>query len=325
MPSSRKRQMDSAGGAPGSRSPGRRAPVRRSVGHAALPCSTWPVAARMIDVLVGVGAGELGDQPALVQHEHAVGHAQHLGQLGGDHQHGDALGDQLGEQPVHLGLGADVDAAGRLVDDQQRRAGARATWPARPSAGCRPRASTPGWTGGRTSAAAGRPTSARELALGAARDEPEPLQPAAARPGRRCGRSTGPSPGPAGGGPRARSPMPAAIAALGEPRPERGRRRPDRAGVAPVDAEDRPGHLAAAGADQPGQGDDLAARGPSNETSVNTPSRVSRSTASTILPGAPRPSGTARRGRGRPSTRMMDCRWSSRPIGPGRARTRRRA
>ena len=30
--------------------------------------------------------------------------------------------DQLVEQPVHLGLGADVDAAGRLVDDQQRRA-----------------------------------------------------------------------------------------------------------------------------------------------------------------------------------------------------------
>ena len=32
---------------------------------------------------------------------------------------GDALAGELGEQPVHLGLGADVDAAGGLVDDQQ--------------------------------------------------------------------------------------------------------------------------------------------------------------------------------------------------------------
>ena len=30
---------------------------------------------------------------------------------------------QLGEQVVHLGLGADVDAAGRLVDQQHPRAG----------------------------------------------------------------------------------------------------------------------------------------------------------------------------------------------------------
>ena len=60
--------------------------------------------------------------------EDAVGHAEHLGQLGGDHQDRDALPGELGEQPVHLGLGADVDAAGRLVDDQQPRARWPATW-----------------------------------------------------------------------------------------------------------------------------------------------------------------------------------------------------
>ena len=48
------------------------------------------------------------------------------------------------EQPVHLGLRADVDAARRLVDDQQRRPPRRATSRARPSAGCRPRASVIG-------------------------------------------------------------------------------------------------------------------------------------------------------------------------------------
>ena len=80
----------------------------------------------------------------------AVGHAEHLGQLRRDHQHRHALAGELGEQPVHLGLRADVDPARRLVDDQQRRAAARATSPARPSAGCRPRASRPGSSAGRT-------------------------------------------------------------------------------------------------------------------------------------------------------------------------------
>ena len=35
---------------------------------------------------VGLLAGELGGDPALVHDQHAVGHAEHLGQLGGDHQ-----------------------------------------------------------------------------------------------------------------------------------------------------------------------------------------------------------------------------------------------
>ena len=54
------------------------------------PPPTWPVAARMTRLLVGLGAGELAGQPALVHDEHAVGHAEHLGQLARDHQDRDA-------------------------------------------------------------------------------------------------------------------------------------------------------------------------------------------------------------------------------------------
>ena len=67
----------------------------------------------------GLVAGDVGGEPALADDQDAVGHAEHLGQLGGDHQDRQPLAGQLGEQPVDLGLGADVDAAGGLVDDQQ--------------------------------------------------------------------------------------------------------------------------------------------------------------------------------------------------------------
>ena len=70
-----------------------------------------------------LGARELGADAALVHDEDPVGHAQHLGQLGGDHQDRHAAAGEVGEQPVHLGLGADVDAPGGLVDDEQRGVG----------------------------------------------------------------------------------------------------------------------------------------------------------------------------------------------------------
>ena len=55
-------------------------------------------------------------------HDHdAVGHADQLLDLGGDEQHGRALGDQLVDDLVDLVLGADVDAARRLVEDEDRR------------------------------------------------------------------------------------------------------------------------------------------------------------------------------------------------------------
>ena len=84
--------------------------------------------------------------------------------------------DELVEQAVDLGLGADVDTAGRLVDDQQRGRRGPATCRARPSAGCRPRGSQTGF--------ASRPYfSCRRLAQSAASsrsadraDEPAPLR-----------------------------------------------------------------------------------------------------------------------------------------------------
>ena len=102
----------------GGRRRGRRGGLR---GHAhAATCA--PVAARTTDSSSASVARELTGDPALVHHEHAVGHPEHLGQLGADHQHREALARELGHQPVHLGLRADVDAARRLVDDQDLRA-----------------------------------------------------------------------------------------------------------------------------------------------------------------------------------------------------------
>ena len=66
---------------------GRRRPSRA---HAA--ASRWPVAARMTLSSSASARRQLAGQPALVHDEHAVGHAEHLGQLAGDHQHRDALG-----------------------------------------------------------------------------------------------------------------------------------------------------------------------------------------------------------------------------------------
>ena len=63
----------------------------------------------------------LAGDPPLAHHQHAVGEPQDLGQLGGDHDDGAALGGQLLDQGVDLGLGADVDAARRLVEQQDLR------------------------------------------------------------------------------------------------------------------------------------------------------------------------------------------------------------
>ena len=57
----------------------------------------------------------------------------------------------------------------------------------------------------------------------------------------------------------------------------------DRAGVVAVDAEDGAGDLAAAGADEAGQADDLAGAD-LKVTSWKTPARVSPSTSSTTSP-----------------------------------------
>ena len=52
--------------------------------------------------------------------------------------------------------------------------------------------------------------------------------------------------------------MPASMAACGSPRTQRSAEQLDAAPVVAVDAEDGAGDLGAAGAHQPGEGDDLA-------------------------------------------------------------------
>ena len=50
---------------------------------------------------------------------------------------------ELDHQPMDVLLGADVDALGRLVHDQDAGSAPSATWPAPPSAGCRRSGSAP--------------------------------------------------------------------------------------------------------------------------------------------------------------------------------------
>ena len=61
---------------------------------------------------------DLAGDPALAHRDDAVGDRQDLRQLRADRDDRDAAARHAVEQLVDLGLGGDVDAAGRLVDDQ---------------------------------------------------------------------------------------------------------------------------------------------------------------------------------------------------------------
>ena len=54
-----------------------------------------------------------------VAHDHdAVGEVDHLGHVARDEQHGQSLARQLPDELMQVALGADVDAHGGLVDDE---------------------------------------------------------------------------------------------------------------------------------------------------------------------------------------------------------------
>ena len=72
-------------------------------------------------LLLGRPGGQLAGDAAVLHHEDAVGHADHLGQLARHHQHGDALGGQCAHELVDRVLRADVDAAGGLVHEDDPR------------------------------------------------------------------------------------------------------------------------------------------------------------------------------------------------------------
>src|SRR5258708_7802987 len=60
-------------------------------------------------------------QGAAAHHRDGIADAEQLGDVRADHDHRLALGSELADQAVDLGFGADVDAAGRLVEEQDPR------------------------------------------------------------------------------------------------------------------------------------------------------------------------------------------------------------
>src|SRR5262245_46990313 len=85
----------------------RRLPLERHQGHQAL-------LARLV-------ASDVAGHASLAHGDDPVADGKDFRQLRGDGDDGDPRARHLEEQIVHLDLGADVDAAGRLVDDKHAR------------------------------------------------------------------------------------------------------------------------------------------------------------------------------------------------------------
>ena len=102
--------------------------------HAALPSmtrSSTPCSSML-------GRRTVVEHPAVGDHQDPVGQAEHLLDLAGDDDDGDARRRRARRiRRVDLGAGADVDAAGGLVEQQHPACRAAASGRARPSAGCR--------------------------------------------------------------------------------------------------------------------------------------------------------------------------------------------
>jgi hypothetical protein len=76
------------------------------------------------DVFLGDLAGaEFGGDSALAHHEHTVREADHLGQFGRNDEDGPSFAGEAFDQGVDLGLGPDVDAAGRFIEQEDARVG----------------------------------------------------------------------------------------------------------------------------------------------------------------------------------------------------------
>ena len=61
---------------------------------------------------------DLADDLEVVQHENSIGQSDHLGHVGSDQQHRDAVARDTGDKLINLDLGLDVDADRGLIDDQ---------------------------------------------------------------------------------------------------------------------------------------------------------------------------------------------------------------
>ena len=71
-----------------------------------------------VDGELGVVGGDLADDAAVGEDQQPVGDGQDLLELGGGDDDGGALLGEPDERGEHLGLGADVDPAGGLVDEE---------------------------------------------------------------------------------------------------------------------------------------------------------------------------------------------------------------
>ena len=130
--------------------------------------SRWscPGSCRLLELAVGGGQqGRLVAVPcvlgdgAAAPHDHdPVAQPRQLRQLAGRDQHAQALRGERAQLLVDLGLGAHVDAARRLVQEEQARGRSAAPSRTPPSAGCRPTGCRPARSprGGRMSELADR-------------------------------------------------------------------------------------------------------------------------------------------------------------------------
>ena len=186
-----------------------------------------------------------------------VAEPQHLLQLGGDEDHRHALAGELGDQLLDLGLGADVDAAGRLVEDEHLRlgdqpAGQQHLLLVAAARGCASARS--GRPGGCRAPRCTALTSVARVACGIGRSQPREACSASSMLSATVRSSMTPS--------ARRFSLENAILRSIACRGLRSRRRSARtsqlAGVGGVGAEQQPGELGAAGAEQAGDPDDLA-------------------------------------------------------------------
>ena len=83
--------------------------------------ATIPAASAMTRSCVASARESSATSLPLPHHEDAVAHAEDLRQLRGDEQDRQALSGEVRDRAVHIGLGADVDAVRRLVEDQDPR------------------------------------------------------------------------------------------------------------------------------------------------------------------------------------------------------------
>ena len=93
--------------------------TRASCDHVAMPGA----ARRMTVSCVASSRAQDAGLPALAHHQDAVGQQQQLRHLRRHHDDAEPLRGELEDQPVDLLLGADVDAARRLVEQQDARLG----------------------------------------------------------------------------------------------------------------------------------------------------------------------------------------------------------